>query len=117
MALRLQFCASGLWQDGVAPARNNTTGAEVSGSPMSQPLTTGPQRRPATLAMPINSGVRTSLSAIIQLWAIPTLLTVSLGTNALLGFTALIGKEAVSDSPLEIDGVCKAMAMTSSMRS
>src|SRR5258707_324974 len=68
--------------------------------------------------MPINSGVGTSLSAIIQLWAIPTLLTVSLGTNALLGFTALIGgKEAVSDSPLEIDGVCKAMAMTSSMRS
>src|SRR5262249_51411943 len=39
-------------------ARINATGAEVRGSPTSQPLTAGPQRRPARLAARIRAGVR-----------------------------------------------------------
>src|SRR5262249_20682263 len=44
-------------------ARKNAIGPDVSGSPTSQPLTPGPQRRPARLTAPISAGVNTSLSA------------------------------------------------------
>src|SRR5439155_15661233 len=44
-------------------ARKKTTGPDVSGNPTSQPLTPGPQRRPARLTAPISAGVSTSLSA------------------------------------------------------
>jgi hypothetical protein len=39
------------------------TGADVNGMPTSQPPTSDPQRRAATLAAPTKSGVMTSLSA------------------------------------------------------
>src|SRR3989442_6745544 len=42
-------------------ARKKAIGAEVSGRPTSQPPTAGPQRRPARLAVPIRTGVATSL--------------------------------------------------------
>src|SRR5437773_4558578 len=42
-------------------ARKKAIGAEVSGRPTSQPPTAGPQRRPARLAVPIRTGVVTSL--------------------------------------------------------
>jgi hypothetical protein len=38
-------------------ARKKTTGAEVRGSPMSQPLMVEPHRRPARLAAVIKAGV------------------------------------------------------------
>jgi hypothetical protein len=40
-------------------ARKNTIGAEVSGSPMSQPLIVDPHLRPTRLAIAINVGVKT----------------------------------------------------------
>ncbi|TMD23174.1 MAG: hypothetical protein E6I99_07595 [Chloroflexi bacterium] len=43
-------------------ARKNTTGAEVSGSPTSQPLVVSPQRRPTSVAVAMSAGVRTTLS-------------------------------------------------------
>ena len=43
-------------------ASRKVTGAEVSGSPTSQPLTAGPQRRPARLAAPMSAGARRILS-------------------------------------------------------
>ena len=42
-------------------ARKNATGAEVKGSPTSQPLTVGPQWRPAKLTPPMKAGTRTNL--------------------------------------------------------
>src|SRR5256885_14858620 len=42
-------------------ARKKAIGAEVSGRPTSQPPTAGPQRRPPRLAVPIRTGVATSL--------------------------------------------------------
>src|SRR5256714_13464877 len=42
-------------------ARKNAMGAEVRGRPTSQPPTAGPQRRPATLAVPMRTGVATTL--------------------------------------------------------
>ncbi|MDQ2806513.1 MAG: hypothetical protein M3Z04_06295 [Chloroflexota bacterium] len=54
-------CAANTWP--CSSARNSTTGAEVSGSPTSQPLTSGPQRRPARLTPTINNGVSTSFSS------------------------------------------------------
>src|SRR5438093_13004433 len=47
-------------------ARKNAIGADVNGRPTSQPLTAGPQRRPARLAAPIKAGVRTSLRAKVS---------------------------------------------------
>jgi len=41
-------------------ARNKTTGAEVRGSPTSQPLTREPQRRPMRVIMRMKRGVRRS---------------------------------------------------------
>src|SRR5579859_2245908 len=46
-----------------ANARKNAMGPDVNGSPTSQPLTPGPQRRPARLTAPISAGVTISLSA------------------------------------------------------
>jgi len=42
-------------------ARKNATGPEVNGSPTSQPLTVGPQRRPARLTPPMNVGTKNNL--------------------------------------------------------
>jgi hypothetical protein len=47
-------------------ARKKVTGAEVNGRPTSQPLTAGPQRRPARLAVPIRAGVSTSLKTNVS---------------------------------------------------
>src|SRR5207237_9912613 len=49
-------------------ARNNDTGPDVNGSPTSQPLIDGPNRRPAIVAIAMSAGVTTSLSARIK-WA------------------------------------------------
>src|SRR5258708_3541677 len=49
-------------------ARNNATGPDVRGRPTSQPLTAGPQRRPARLTNPSKAGVKSSLNASIQLY-------------------------------------------------
>src|SRR5689334_15298203 len=50
-------------------ARNKTTGPEVSGRPTSQPLTAGPQRRPARLTAPISSGLTSSLKRKVAISA------------------------------------------------
>ena len=44
-------------------ARKKTTGAEVNGSPTSQPLIVSPQRRPTSVAAAMSAGVRTTLSS------------------------------------------------------
>jgi hypothetical protein len=46
-----------------ASARKKMTGPEVKGKATSQPLTVGPHRRPARLAVPMSKGVRISLSS------------------------------------------------------
>src|SRR5215468_6752912 len=55
-------------------ARKSATGADVNGKPTSQPLTAGPQRRPARLAVPISVGVRTSFRTRVStlLWECAT---------------------------------------------
>lgn len=49
-------------------ARNGVTGADVSGRPTSQPLTAGPNLRPATLMLPMSSGVRISLNRTMDMF-------------------------------------------------
>ncbi len=48
-------------------ARKKAIGPEVSGSPTSQPLTAGPQRRPVRLAAPISAGVSTNFRARLSI--------------------------------------------------
>jgi len=43
-------------------ARKTEMGPEVSGRPMSSPLNTGPQRRPARVTEPMKIGVMSSLN-------------------------------------------------------